>query len=140
MTVQQLSQLYYLRMEVQADRERIRRLEEKIAPGAPDLSGMPKPPEPGRPTERQAAMIADLKAQLAERIQDCEREQQRLEAYISTIPDSLTRLIFRYRFSDCLRWDEVAQKLGGGNTPQGVKKRCYRYLRGKEEGKIAPAG
>lgn len=132
MTVRELSQLYYLRQEVQADQERLKRLEAKLAPGAPNLTGMPKSSDVGRPAERQAAEIADLKTQIAERIKKCEREQQKLEAYIDTIPDSLTRLIFRYRFADCLRWDEVADKLGGGNTPLGVKKRCYRYLRGEE--------
>lgn len=140
MTVRELSQLYYLRLEVAADQERLKRLEAKIAPGAPSLTRMPKSSEIGRPAERQAAKIADLKAQIADRIAQCERERQKLEQYIDTIPDSLTRLVFRYRFSDCLRWEEVADKLGGGNTPEGVKKRCYRYLRGEEAAKKGMEG
>ena len=132
MTVRELSQLYYLQKEVQADQERLKRLEAKLVPGAPALTGMPRSSDIGRPSERQAAEIADLKAQIAERIARCDQERQKLDAYIDSIPDSLTRLVFRYRFADCLRWEEVADRLGGGNTPQGVKKRCYRYLRGQE--------
>ena len=56
------------------------------------------------------------------------RELARLEQYISTIDDSLTRLVFSYRHVDGLRWTEIARKIGGNNTPDSVRKLHDRYI------------
>ena len=49
----------------------------------------------------------------------------------------VTRLIFTYRFVDCLSWQKVAEAVGGGNTEGSVKMICYRYLDSDAEREIA---
>ncbi len=130
MTLKELSQLYYLKREIEEDKKRLAELKAQI-PGYAGFaqSGMPSGNIKESQVERYAAEIADTEAIIAAKIVQCTYERNRLERYISGIPDSLTRQIFTLRFVECLRWDQVALKIGGGNTPDGVKKRVYRYLK-----------
>ena len=69
-----------------------------------------------------------MKAIISAKQQQCIYERNRLERYISSIPDSLTRQIFTYRFVNGLNWHQTAMHVGGGNTDESVRKRVYRYL------------
>lgn len=51
-----------------------------------------------------------------------------IESYISTVDDSIVRLIITYRVIDDLSWSEVANKIGGSNTEDSVRKIYERYL------------
>ena len=130
MTVKELSQLYWLNKEIEIDQKRLEELEYRAIPGSPIISDMPPGPHSNESkVEKLAAEIVDLKAIIAAKQIQCIHERQRLERYISEIPDSLTRSIFELRFANGLSWSQVAEYLGGGNTIEGVKKRCYRYLK-----------
>ena len=130
MTLKELSQLYYLTREIEEDKKRLAELKARI-PGYAGFiqSGMPGGNSRESQIERYAAEIADIEAIIAAKIIQCTYERSRLERYISGIPDSLTRQIFTLRFVDGLSWDQVALKIGGGNMPDGVKKRVYRHLK-----------
>lgn len=129
MTLNELSQLYYLNREIELDQQRLQELEGQCSPGSPALDGMPRSSGMNRSkVEQLAAEIVDLKAIIAAKQIQCIHERQRLERYISTIPDSLTRMVFTLRFINGLPWLQVALHIGGNNTEDGVKKTCYRYL------------
>jgi hypothetical protein len=49
-------------------------------------------------------------------------------AYINTIPNSLTRRIFKLRYLDALSLRQVAQRIGGGNTAQNISLIISRQL------------
>ncbi len=129
MTRQELSQLYYLRREISSDKERLAKLEAAASSTSPISSGMPS--GKGSVTDRTALAveISMLKDLIYEKICREEQELRRLMKYISGIEDSLTRQIFTARFVDNLGWVAIAMRVGGGNTPEMVRKRCYRYLR-----------
>lgn len=131
MTVKELSQLYWLTREIEADQRRLEELSQAAGePSTPNLTGMPHSPNNNSSkVERMAAEIVDLQAIIAARQIQCIHERARLERWISAIPDSLTRQVFTLRFVDGLSWDQVAYHTGGGNSVDGVKKRCYRYIR-----------
>ncbi len=129
MTVKELSQLYYLNREIEIDQRRLIDLESRCYPSSPILDGMPHVKGmPHSKVEQLAAEIADLRAIIAAKQIQCIHERQRLERYINTIPDSLTRMIFTFRFVNGLPWLQVAYSVGGNNTEDSVKKICYRYL------------
>ena len=135
MTLKELSQLYYLNREIAADQKRLDELNSMVgAPSTPPLSDMPRAPHSVESkVERLAAEIVDLQAIIAARQIQCIHERARLERWISDIPDSLTRLIFTYRFAECMNWQQVALHIGGGNTVDGIRQRVYRYLKTDEE-------
>ena len=128
MTLQELSQLYYLNREIKMDKRRLAELELKVLPGAQSMSGMPHAPGVADKVGTYAAEMADLRAIIEEKSRRCLEERIRLERYIAGIEDSLMRQIFTYRFVDGRTWGQVAQRVGGQNTAASVKMLCHRYL------------
>lgn len=132
MTLKELSQLYYLNREIEADKKRLEELKLKaLSPSALSLTGMPIGGAFDSSVERYSAEIIDLEAIIAAKITQCLHQRSRLERYIADIPDSLTRQIFTLRFINGLSWENVAYSVGGGNTEGSVKMSCYRYLKAK---------
>lgn len=75
-----------------------------------------------------AVEIADMSERVRYLREEITRQEQEVEAFISSIQDEYTALLFRLRFLRCLTWGEVAGVVGGSNTEDGVKSTCYRYL------------
>lgn len=128
MTLQDLSKYYKLREQLARDEEMLASFEAKACPGAQALTGMPHTPGVSDKVGDLAAEIADLKTQIAALRLEAEQEGKHVAAFIGTIENDLTRMIFRLRFLRCLTWGEVAAVIGGRNTEAGVKTICYRYL------------
>jgi len=128
MTLKELSQLYYLKREIEMDERRLQELEERALPRARVLTGTSHGGAVVDKVGKCAAEIADLRGIIEIKRRQCLYERSRLERYIGEIPDSITRQIFELRFVDGLRYDEIASQLGGGNTFEGVRKRVSRYL------------
>ena len=130
MRLRDLSQLYFLRREIQEDERRLRKLEQEIySAGAMRYSGMPgKATKSGSAIETAALELVQLRDAIAEKRVQCVREEKRLQRYINGIADSETRTIFTLRFREGLSWEQVAARLGPGHTADRVKKACYRYL------------
>ena len=134
MTVIELSQLYHLTREIEADKARLDELERLAgSPSIAHLTGMPHSPHGNsRKIEQAAAEIVDLQAIIAARQIQCIHERARLERWINEIPDSLTRQVFQVRFVDGKSWGEVAAAVGN-NTESSVKMICHRYLKRTRE-------
>lgn len=129
MTIKELSQLYYLRREVEMDRQRLAALEERALPGAQRLSGLPGSGNVQDKLATYAVEIADLRAVIEQKLKRCLAEQQRLEAYIAGIEDSFLRQIFTCRFVEGLSWRQVADKAGGKNSAGNLYKMAYRFVK-----------
>lgn len=71
----------------------------------------------------------ELREERQKRVAELSAARERVERFISTIPDSLTRQIVELRCVKCYKWCEVAKKVGGGNTADGVRKAFNRYLK-----------
>lgn len=52
-----------------------------------------------------------------------------IEKFISSISDGFLRRIFKYRVIERLSWGKVAEKIGGENTEDSVKKAYQRYIK-----------
>lgn len=128
MTLKELSQLYYLNREIEMDKRRLQELEVKAVSCIASLSGMPHGTGVSDRVGRYAADIVDLKGIIEAKLQQCIYERNRLERYIATIDDSLTRQIFTYRFINGLPWEQVAACIGGDNNAGSVRMICYRHL------------
>ncbi len=127
MTKTELEQIYCLNRELkmwESELEKIR---------ANSLVASPLP------NATHGSVISDKIAQRAEReieleniIQTKRDEIQELRnkavAYITTIPDSLTRMIVYYRCVSLFGWRRVAYEIGGNNTPDGVRMIYNRFM------------
>lgn len=55
-------------------------------------------------------------------------EYNRLTCFIAGVEDSLIRQILRFRYIDMFSWNEVAKRVGGNNTADGVRKIAERFV------------
>ena len=129
MTVKELSQFYYLNREIEMDKERLEKLRTLASsPSGSNLTGMPRGGSPQNRLEQNIIEIVALEEIISAKITKSLRERNRLEQYIANIPDSLTRQIFTLRFINGFSWNQVAFKIGGGNTWKSLSNICYRYI------------
>lgn len=128
MTKKELSQLYYLNREIEQQKRKLIELEATAFKTSQCITGMPTGSRTSDKVGKCASEIADLKALIELNMQKCWYERSRLERYIQSIDDSLTRQIFSLRYISCLRWNQVADTIGGNNTEGSVKMAHNRYL------------
>ena len=67
------------------------------------------------------ATLCELEIELLETL-------NQVEEFIAGIKDSHIRRIINLRVIDGLPWNKVADRIGGGNTEDSVKKAFYRFM------------
>ena len=87
---------------------------------------------PAREYNRRKAAIKRYGVKLMEAETELLELLNDVEEYIESLEDSHLRLIIRLRVIDELTWRQVAQRLGGGNTEDGVRKAFDRLFVGAE--------
>ena len=127
MTRKELSQLYYLQKEIRSDEQRLIDLETAATSITANLSGMPGG---GRRSDKTAiaAEIADLKAIIQAKRDMCVAHYNQIMRYVASVDDSIMRQIITLRNIDMLTWRQIAEKLGGGNTEDGVRMAYNRFV------------
>ena len=127
MTLNELSQLYWMRREVIMDARRLVELE-KMTNG---IFGMTETGVNDR-TGVTASKIEELKNILTDKQYKILTERNKLEQYIASVDDSYMRQILTLRFVDGYSWQKVAIEIGGNNTADSVRKACRRYIAKKK--------
>lgn len=129
MTLYDLNEHFELRERLAKSEELLMRLREAATPGAQNITGMPRVIGKSDRVGNLAVEIADIEKTLPQLRRQVEQSEKRVLAYIDQISDMSIRTVIRLRFIRCLQWSEVAEIVGGGNTPESVRMLCYRYLR-----------
>lgn len=127
MTIQDLSKVRNIKRVIQSKEERLKKLKSTVTNTVSNLSLAP-----GKGCNDKvgnlSTEIADLKSELLQDLRRSYREKAIIEIVIKNAPDEQLKEIIRLYFIDCLRWKDVANKLGGNNTEDTVRMRCKRYL------------
>lgn len=131
MTLKELSNYYHLHGRLERNREMLSSLYAAAGLGAQVITGMPHAPGVSDSVGDLSIEIEELKSRISNLESKCAQEKKQLEAYISTIKDDQTRMIFRLRFLHCMTWRQVADSIGGRNSANSVKLICHRYLNPK---------
>ena len=130
MTNEMLSEAFYLEQEIDQWKNQLKRL--KDASMTPELSMDRERVSGGKISDHTADLateIADLERKIRKKVYELTRLKNRIAEYIMGIEDSQTRLIFHLRVYDLMTWNAIADKIGGMNSEDSVKKRYYRYLK-----------
>lgn len=128
-TLQDLKELRYMQGEIAALREREREIVHRMiyaasVPAAARVKG-----DDGRTgEERYRDALEQVQESLCRRRLALAEKEAAVTAYIGSVPDSLLRQILAFRFVGGLSWTAVANKIGGGNTEESVKKAFYRFF------------
>lgn len=124
-----IKQLYAYRLERNDLIERIARLHSSMTSCTATMSDAPKGGNPGDKMSDYVIKIQQLESQLTEAKSSILHTEYVCEAYIESVDDSTARLLMRYKYLDGMSWAQVARKLGGGNTREGVRKIVQRALK-----------
>ena len=127
MTKEKLSQLSWLKLEIEELVTRIRRIESALSGKTSRIDGMPWLGGSKDFLGDLTPQLCDLKDRLAKNRSAAMAEYTSLQAFIENIDDSQVRLIFTLRYLDGLSWHQVAWRLGG-NTSDSVRMAHNRYL------------
>ncbi|MBE7015926.1 MAG: hypothetical protein E7417_03800 [Ruminococcaceae bacterium] len=130
MTNEMLCEAFYLEKEIEQWKKELEKL--KSASLTPQLSMENTTVKGGKikdSTGDLASEIADLERKIRKEVYRLIRLKNRIAEYIMGIEDSQTRLIFHMRVYDLMTWNDIADKIGGMNSEDSVKKRYYRYLK-----------
>ena len=130
-----------LQQECKEVREKIEKLERQIAKIEADgavvdkvrgglggmqsfkIEGFPYPEYSRKKTLLYARQttLTNLEIELMETI-------NQVEEFISSVDDSMMRRIINLRFIEKMSWGKIANKIGGGNTEDSIKKAFYRFM------------
>lgn len=76
---------------------------------------------------------ADVSARVGALEAEVNAERRAIVDFAERITDYYVRAIFLARYADGTTWGAIADKLGGGNTADGVRKVCERGIEGMIE-------
>lgn len=127
MTKKDLSQLFYLQREIANDEQRLLELESAATSTTANMNGMPGG---GKISDKTAiaAEMADLRDIIYAKKSMCIAHYNQIMRYVACIDDSFIRQIITYRHIDMMKWRDIAQKIGGGNSEDGIRKAYARFL------------
>ena len=127
MTLDELNDHLYLVQQLNTAREMLQSMRDSVL-RASSYDGMPHAPGAG---DKVGALAVKL-AEQEDVVQSYERQkavsEKAVKAFIDSITDNRTNLIFYLRFICGYDWQGVAEVIGGRNTVDAVKSQCYRYL------------
>lgn len=123
MTQKELSQIRYLKTEIEQDAERLQEFEKH------SISGLFYEEKLSPET---AAIIEQCKRILDAKRKKNIEEYARLCRYIEGIEDDFMRQIIVLRYINGYNWVQVAMNIGGGNTAEGVRIAHKRFLKAEE--------
>ncbi len=136
-----LTQYSDLQEEVKEVRDRIERTEKQIAKIEEEgnvidtvsggsggiqhfkIEGFPYPEY-----SRKKSLLYVRKATLVNLELELTETLNQVEEFIAGVEDSRIRRIITLRFIENLSWNKVADRIGGGNTEDSVKKMFYRFM------------
>lgn len=127
MTLDELNAHLILIQKLNTAREMLQSLRNSVL-RASNYDGMPRATGAGDKVASLAIKCAEQESlvSLYERL--VRESEGSIKAWIQTIQDNRTNLIFYLRFVCGYEWQEVAEVIGGKNTEAAVKSQCYRYL------------
>lgn len=114
MTVEELSELFYLRKEIELlkrNRKELERQRSRLPPA-------------------YGAAFDEVCSLLSRRIKICIGQEAALSAYIAGIKDTFTREIFTMRYEKCMTWESIARKYSDlWYCEDFFRTKCYRYMK-----------
>ena len=108
-------------------REDLQCLQDRIL-GAQQYDGMPHGHDAARKVENLSILLKD-KSDEVERLEKIVgRSEKVIRKWIGTIPDTRSRTALNLRYLCGMKWDDVADYVGGEKSVESVKAMCYRYI------------
>ena len=132
MNKQELKQIFYYRKEIDMWQEELDKLR-GTGLQSPKLDGMPRSQKISDSTGSRAVTIADIEYIIEDLQYRILIKTKEIYEYIRRLDDSMLRQIIKYRCVELCTWQEVADRIGGGNTENSVKMMYHRHFEKDQE-------
>ena len=126
--MQELKQLFYLEKLIQHEKERLEELRAAADVKSPALTDMPRAQGAYDRIGDIVPRIADQTAEIEEKLEEYMILRNKILEFIERIPNARIKLIIRLRFISQMRWEEIADFIGGNETGESARKAVERYL------------
>ena len=117
-----LNKLYYLKIDIENIKEEIRSLP---TISSPQITGMPHGTDVSNPIENYFLKKEALIEKLNQKTEKYIEELLRIEEVIERIDDEEVRAIARMRFVQCMKWEEIGEKIHLDRTNCARKLKKY---------------
>ena len=117
-----LNKLYYLKIDIENIKEEIRNIP---TISSPQITGMPHGTDVSNPIENYFLKKEALIEKLNSKIEKYTEELIRIEEVIERIDDPEVRVIARMRFIQCMKWEEIGDKIHLDRTNCARKLKKY---------------
>ena len=117
-----LNKLYYLKIDIENIKDEIRSLP---IISSPAMSGMPHGTDISSPVESYCIKKERLLEKLNQKIEKYTDELIRIEDIIDRIEDEEVRAIARMRFIQCMKWEDIGDKIHLDRTNCARKLKKY---------------
>ncbi len=128
MTIDELYSVRHINREIELYKAKIQELRNLAEKTTVNYSGMPHGSGVKDKIGEAATAIVEYQNLLSEAVKRKTEQSIKINKYILEINDAELRNIMFLRFIQCKTWIEIGIRLGGGNTADGVRMRCKRYL------------
>lgn len=82
---------------------------------------------------REKSLLILRKKRWSEIEEKLDKQISEIEEYLNSIDDSQMRRMIKYKYIEELSWQQVAERMGGGNTADGCRMAVDRYLKKQYE-------
>ena len=117
-----LNKLYYLKLEIEDIKEEIKSIP---TISSPQITGMPHGTDVSNPIEKYFLKKEALIEKLNLKIEKYMDELIRIEGIIDRIDDIEVRAIARMRFIQCMKWEDIGDKIHLDRTNCARKLKKY---------------
>ena len=117
-----LNKLYYLKIDIENIKDEIKSLP---IISSPQISGMPRGSDISSPVETYCIKKEQLLEKLNQKIEKYTEELIRIEDIIDRIEDEEVRAIARMRFIQCMKWEDIGDKIHLDRTNCARKLKKY---------------
>lgn len=130
MTVEELSEIYYINKEIKSLQLELAQLQQKNFYKNNIMSDMPRGGEAKEASFEYVNQVMELEDLLNYSLRKLQYQRRKVEEFLNTVEDAELRLIMRLRAVNNMRWEDIGRELGMERTT--VSKKFYKYFRNKE--------
>lgn len=135
MNKKELSQIFFLNNELKMWQEELDKIQSQSIIKGQEITDMPRGGGTSDKVGNLASQIADIEMVIRGKLAEIQLERKKIIEYINSIDDSQARQIIFYRCVSCMRWQQVADAIGGGSTATSVRLAFLRMCKGDTDEK-----
>ncbi|MBS6645872.1 MAG: DUF1492 domain-containing protein [Clostridiaceae bacterium] len=127
MSVEELSQIYYINKEIKSLQLELAQLRQKNFYKPNVITDMPRGGEHEEQNLEYVNDVMMLEDLINYSLRKLQYERKKIEEFLNTVEDADLRLIMRLRAVNNMKWEDIGRELGMERTT--VSKKFYKYFR-----------